>query len=169
MLDLAIKHKTELEELQYNIWLEEKYKYYNNDIYYDSMSIDESTWNRHQFVSIKEGKVIGYISYRVDRTSDMAHSIAIMNFTDDKITFGMDLGKALIDIFEKYNFRKLEFSVVVGNPIEISYDNMIKRYGGRIVGTHYKHSRLIDGKLYDFKEYEIFKEDYMKNRRIKNK
>jgi hypothetical protein len=165
LLDLAIKHKTELESIQYNIWLEEKYKYYNCDTYYDSLQIDESTWQRHQFVSVKSGEVIGYISYRVDRTSDMAHSLAIMNFTDDKITFGIDLGRALTDIFEKYNFRKLEFSVVVGNPIEISYDNIIKRYGGRIIGTHHKQCRLIDSKLYDLKEYEIFKEDYMKNRR----
>jgi len=165
LLDLAIKHKEELTMLQYNIWLEDKYKYYNNDTYYESMEIDESTWQRHQFVSVKNDKVIGYISYRVDRTSDMAHSLAIMNFTDDKITFGMDLGKVLTDIFEKYNFRKLEFSVVVGNPIEKSYDKMIRKYGGRIIETRHKHSRLIDGKLYDFKEYEIFKDDYMKNRR----
>lgn len=131
------------------------------------MEIDDSTWQRHQFVSIKNDKVIGYISYKIDRTSDMAHSLAIMNFTDDKTTFGLDLGKALKDIFEKYDFRKLEFSVVVGNPIEKSYDNMIKRYGGKIIGIRHKYCRLIDGKLYDFKEYEIFKEDYIKNRKAK--
>ena len=68
----------------------------------------------------------------------------------------------LIDIFEKYNFRKLSFYVVVGNPIEKSYDKMCERYGGRIVGVKRKNTRLIDGKYYDEKLYEILKEDYMK-------
>lgn len=30
----------------------------------------------------------------------------------------LDLGKAMKDIFEKFAFNKLKFSVVVGNPIE---------------------------------------------------
>lgn len=46
----------------------------------------------------------------------------------------MDLGQALQDIFEKFKFRKLTFCVVVGNPIEKSYDKMINKYNGRIIG-----------------------------------
>ena len=38
------------------------------------------------------------------------------------------------DIFERFGFRKLVFSVAVGNPIEKSYDKMMERYGGRVVG-----------------------------------
>jgi len=82
------------------------------------------------------------------------------------VIFGADLGRALKDIFEKYNFRKLGFSVVVGNPVEKAYDRIIGRYGGRVVGTHIKQCRLTDGEYYDLKKYEIFREDYMKNRRI---
>jgi RimJ/RimL family protein N-acetyltransferase len=70
----------------------------------------------------------------------------------------------LDEMFTKYNFRKLEFSVVVGNPIEKSYDRLIYKYGGRIVGTYKKHTRLMDNKYYDEKLYEIFRDDYIKNR-----
>lgn len=84
-----------------------------------------------------------------------------MNFIDDKMTFGMDLGQVLQDIFEKYNFRKLDFCVVVGNPIEKSYDKMVKKYNGRIVGTFKDDVKLIDNKYYDIKYYEVTKENYM--------
>ncbi len=62
LLDVAIKYKEQLEKLQYNIWFKDKYKFWNNDTYYDAMTIDDSTWERHQFVSIKDDNVIGYIS-----------------------------------------------------------------------------------------------------------
>lgn len=79
--------------------------------------------------------------------------------------FGRDLGKALTDIFEKFNFNKLKFSVVVGNPIEKSYDRMIQKYGGRVVGIFREDARLIDGNLYDVKQYEILRSDYMRARK----
>lgn len=66
--------------MQYDIWLNEKYKFYNCDTYYDTIQIDESTWNRHQFVSVSGERIIGYISYKVDRTADMACNLVIMNF-----------------------------------------------------------------------------------------
>ena len=130
-------------------------------MYYKILQIDTDTWNRHQFVSLdKEGNVIGYISYSISRADNSAHSLSIMNFSDNKVVFGMDLGQALKDIFEKYKFRKLNFIVVVGNPIEKSYDKMIKKYGGRIVGTYKEDVKLIDGEYYDKKSYEILASEY---------
>ena len=73
------------------------------------------------------------------------------------------------DIFKKFNFRKLSFGVYVGNPIEKSYDRLIRKYGGRIVGIKIEDTRLIDGKFYDFKMYEIFKNEYIANTQIKNR
>jgi hypothetical protein len=53
---------------------------------------------------------------------------------------------------------------VIGNPIEKSYDKLIHKYGGRVVGTYKQHTKLIDNKLYDEKFYEIFRDDYIKNK-----
>lgn len=64
------------------------------------------------------------------------------------------------DIFEKFHFRKLSFSVVVGNPIEPQYDKLIKKYGGRIVGIQEAQTKLIDNKYYDVKLYEILEDQY---------
>ena len=167
MLEPAIKYKEQLEKLQYEIWFNDKYKYWVCDVYHNTLSIDADSWNRHQFVSVIDNKIIGYISYRVDRSNNNVHDLSIINFTDNKTAFGIDLGQALKDIFEKYKFRKINFYVVVGNPIEKSYDKMIKKYGGRIIGTKKEDAKLIDGEYYDTKLYEILSTEYFES--IKNK
>ena len=162
ILDVAIKYKEQLQKKFQGIWFVDKYKYWNFDNYYKDFMPDDESWNHHQFVSIDtNGEIVGYISYSIDRQSHMAYGFSIINFIDNKIVFGIDLGQALADIFEKFKFRKLRFSVIVGNPIEKAYDKMVVKYGGRIVGTYYKEQRLIDGELYDQKLYEILRKDYM--------
>lgn len=160
MLEPAIKYKEQLESIQYETWFNDKYKYWNNDVYYETLQIDTNTWNKHQFVSVYNGEVIGYISYNVSRGDNSVYSLSIANFSDNIIAFGKDLGQSLKDIFEKYKFRRLSFTVVVGNPIEKSYDKMIKKYGGRIVGTYKEAVKLIDGEYYDQKAYEILAKEY---------
>lgn len=160
MLDIANKYEKELQELFMNTWFDEKYKYYYGN-YYNEFKVDNSTYDRHQFISKDiKGKIIGYISYNIDRASHIVDGLNIINFTDDKITFALDLKIVLKDIFEKFKFRKITFCVVVGNPIEKSYDKIIKKYNGEIVGIQRKHAKLVDGEYYDVKIYEIFLEDY---------
>ena len=94
------------------------------------------------------------------------HNLNIINFeAEPSMTFAMDLGRALTDIFEKYNFRKLNFYVIVGNPAEKAYDKMIKKYGGRVVGYRRENTRLFDGKYYDEKLYEVMRDDYFNAKR----
>lgn len=160
MLEPAIKYRDQLSVIQYDTWFNDKYKYWNCETYHQPIQIEENTWNKNQFVSVHNGEVIGYISYNIARAENSAYCLSIINFSDNKIAFGKDLGQALKDIFEKYKFRKLNFSVVIGNPIEKSYDKMIKKYGGRIVGTYKEEVKLIDGEYYDKKMYEIFAREY---------
>ena len=166
MLEVAIKYADELKEKMYDIWFKDKYKYYNFCTYYQDIELDGETWNKHEFVSVskKEG-VIGFICSEVNRQANYCFGLGAVNFSEDKMTFGRDLGKALTDIFEKFNFNKLKFSVVVGNPIEKSYDKMIQKYGGRVVGIFREDARLIDGNLYDVKQYEILRSDYIRARK----
>lgn len=165
MLEVAQLHVEELDRLQKGIWFDKKYMYWNNSTYYEQMQIGENTWDSHSFASInKTGEVIGYISYSISRPDNVVTGLSIMNFTDDMITFGKDLRTVIDDIFVKFNFDKIDFTVVRGNPIEKSYDMLIKRYGGRIVGYREKEVRLIDGKMYDLKMYEIFRKEYMIHR-----
>lgn len=163
MLDIAQKYESELKKLLIDTWYEDKYKFYHNSVYSQSYKAEESTWSKHEFVSInKNGNIIGYIGYCVDREAEKVYSLAAINFSDDKITFGRDIAETVKNIFVKYNFRKLSYNVVVGNPVESTYDKMTEKYGGRIVGTHKEDVKLIDNKYYDSKEYEIFRENFMK-------
>lgn len=162
MLDIAIKYENELKEKFQDTWFQDKYKFYNFDTYYEKLEVANTTWNKHQFVSLnQDGEVIGYIGYGVRRHLDYCDGFAAINFSNDKTTFGIDLGRAVCDIFEKFNFNKLKFSVVIGNPIEKPYDKIIQHYNGRIVGIDRDEIRLIDGKLYDVKRYEIMRDDYL--------
>lgn len=161
MLDIAIKYEEELKYLFRNLWFQDKYKYYNYSIYFSDFEIDKDSWNRHQFVSLdKDGSIIGCICYDIDRETNSAKNLNIVNFTDNAKIFGIDLKRAIIDIFEKFKFNKLRFTVVIGNPVEESYDKLVNTYGGRIVGLYKYEAKLFDGSLRDVKLYEITKDEY---------
>lgn len=166
MLDLAIKYENKLKELFANVVFDKKYMFYNGVSYYDAYESSKSTWNMHEFVSIdSSGEVIGYIKYSVARDSLTCGGLSIINFSDNKVIFGMDVMTCLDEIFTKFQFRKLSYSVYVGNPVEKTYDRLTKLYGGRIVGTRLQECKLMDGNYYDLKLYEISKEDYLERKR----
>lgn len=169
MLELASKYKEELYQLFMNAWRQEKYKYLNCNPYsfISALTNDEglnNTWNKHHFVSTHNGKVIGYITYSIQRSDNRVFGLEIVNFTDNSSVFAIDLMRILRNMFELYKFRKINFLVVIGNPIEKKYDGIVLRYNGRIVGIRKNHIKLIDNKYYDVKEYEVFREDYLKAR-----
>lgn len=188
MLDLALNHEEELQKRYRECWFKEKYKYFFN-CFSEKLHIEESTWNRMQFVSLNSsGEVIGFIEYTTDRVNNMVDNLILINFSEnivhkngkgeidksDKIkfsknmiTFGMDTHHAFSNIFNKFHIRKIQFFVIIGNPIEATYDAIIKKNGGRIVGTRHAHVKLYDGNYYDEKIYEIFATDYYKKRQMK--
>ena len=145
-------------------WFKDKYIFYYNGCYFSDFGLYEDTCNIHQFASINYGEVIGYIGYTIDRATNVAYDLNIINFTDDSVVFGIDLVQAIDDIFNKFNLDKVEFTVLIGNPAEDMYDKFIRIYGGRIVGTYKKHVKLADGKIYDLKMYELFKTNYNKRK-----
>lgn len=164
MLEFAQKYKEELEKKFLNVWGVDKYWYYNCCSYFTGKTLDDNTWERMQFVSVNsKGEVIGYLGYSIERESRYVTGLEIINFTEEP-QFGFDVCQMIKDIFERYRYRKIEFSVIVGNPVEPKYDRLISRYGGRIVGTFRKHVMLPDGELYDEKLYEIFLSEYLQSR-----
>lgn len=164
MLDVALKYIDELKKLYINTWHQDKYKYYNYQCFWKMPTFDESTWDGHDFVSLnKKGEIVGAIGYSINRPTESVCGLGIINFTDtNDVTFGKDVIQAIKDIFEKYNFRKLSCCVVIGNPIEKTYDKLIPKYGGRIVGIEKQETKLCDNRYYDVKRYEILREDYIR-------
>lgn len=162
MLDFAVKYKDELNRLWINTINNDKYKYFHNSSYEDfEINLSNDTWSSLQIVSVKNGKVIGYFKARIDRDTRNITYLAIMNFYDVNYIFAKDFRTFLIDLFDKYKYNKVSFSVVKGNPIEKMYDKYIKQYGGRIVGTKIDETRLYDGEFYDEKLYEITRKEYL--------
>lgn len=163
MLDIAIKYTEELNRLFRDMWFKDRYKFWNANSYYNNFQPVEDTWNEHQFVSVdNSGDIVGYIGYSIDRDTYSVSGMSIMNFTRNKIIFGTDLRQVLVDIFEKFKFNKIIFSVIVGNPVENTYDKMVTKYGGRIVGYYKQDAKLFDNRLYDRKLYEILRSDYLR-------
>ena len=137
-------------EIAYN----DKYKFYNSG-WSNKYVPSEDTWNMHEFVSFYRGEVIGYISYDINQRSQNITNIRIINFTTEKFAFGIDVWKAIRNIFLKYNFNKINFCCYTANPARLIYDRFIEKFGGKVVGIYERESRLSDGRYYDLKAYEL--------------
>lgn len=162
MIDIAARHVEELTDKFRSVWFDDKYKYWNFTSYYEDWKPCENTWNGHELVILdSKNEVAGFVGYEINRSNEYVTGLNIINFTDDKMLFGVEVMKIIRDIFEKFHFRKLCFSVVVGNPVEKQYDKLIELFGGRIVGIQKQHVKLIDGKHYDVKLYEVLESGYI--------
>lgn len=162
MLKVAYLYRDEVNIKMADIAFNPKYMFYNmGTCRYFDYKIADNSWEVMQFVSVnKDNCVDGYLCAYIDRDNNKISSLGIVNFQDTNLAFAYDLRDFLISLFDKFNYRKIEFSVIIGNPIERSYDKIILKYGGRIVGVKKESAKLIDNKYYDEKMYEIFKNDY---------
>lgn len=167
MLKPAILYTNQVQEKYRAVWFNDKYKYYNYNPYWYTFSIEDSSRDWHEFVSVDEdGEVIGYIHYWVDRVTLNCARFGAINFTNNPM-FGVDLLQAIEDIFLRFNFHKLQFSVVIGNPVEKTYDRLCKKYGGRILCIEKEETKLEDNQYYDVKRYEILRDDFLATRGAK--
>jgi hypothetical protein len=164
MLEYAKKHETKLKELFCDIAFDPFYKFEAYMSYRDVFGLPETTYNSNHFVSVYDNNILGMIGYEIKRAENSVWGLHIVHFggihAPHTYIFGKDVMTAMKDIFEKYRFNKLNFGVVRGNQVEKTYDKLIKRYNGRIVGIKEQETRLMDGRLYDVKEYEILADRY---------
>ncbi|MGE5423389.1 MAG: hypothetical protein ACM3QW_09000 [Ignavibacteriales bacterium] len=161
MLDLAIRHEAELQDLYQQTLFTEKYRFnmnygaidYNLELSQDASII--------QMVSIHQDHLIGYLSARINRDTNTAYDIHIMNFMAKNDIFTADLFEFYIMLLNQFGIDRIVWNVIVGNPAEKLYDRLAENYGGRIVGTFKNDVRLYDGQLYDTKWYEMYKNQCM--------
>ena len=166
MLDNARKYVEELRNKLIDAWYDERYKYYFVGNWHKEYSPSQDDWEEMCFVSLdNNGNILGLISYRLDRNISAAYDFGAINLSDNKSVFGMDLYRVIDNIFCKFNMQRIEFNVVCGNPIEKSYDKMVAKCGGRIIGTRRRAAKLLDNQIYDDKLYEILREDYLNSKK----
>lgn len=163
MLDNAFISKYEpiLRDKFASIWYKEKYQYYFNGGYRRIFKIKEDENYFRQFVSIdKNNEVLGYICYGADFEVGLVYGFGAINFSDNKIVFGKDLAKVIDDIFCKFGFETMEWSVNIGNPVKRHYDNFCKKCNGTWMLKH-RRSKKLNGDFCDEQIYEVTKEGYL--------
>ena len=115
MLKPAQLHAEELTRKFLEVAYNEDYMFYNSG-WTSKYEPSEGTWNMHEFVSIYNGKVIGYISYDINQRSQNVTNIRIINFSNNKYAFILDIIKVVHDIYYKYKYNKISFGAYVGSP-----------------------------------------------------
>jgi hypothetical protein len=168
VLEWAKKHEDKLKELFFDVAFDPFYQFEQLASYRDTFELPKDTLSANNFVSIYEGNILGIAGYQIRRIENAVDGLYIVHFggpeAPHRYVFGKDVMTVIKGIFEKYCFNKLNFTVVRGNPIEKTYDRLVKRYNGRIVGVRERDIKLIDGRLYDIKEYEIMADAYLQKR-----
>jgi len=167
MIDIANKYADELKKKFFDTWGKERYKYWQINGYDKGCpEFPETNYGEVHFVIKNADEIIGYVSYNINRQTRCVWGFEAVNFSDNKTLFGLSLFRILKNVFEKDGFNKINFNVVIGNPIEKSYDKFIELYGGRIVGVYNEDIIISDGTLCDYKLYEIMKVDYLRNKKL---
>ena len=65
MLKPAILYSDALIHKFRAVWFKDKYKFWNNTSYFDDWNPSNTTWTVHQFASVDDNIVIGYIGYSI--------------------------------------------------------------------------------------------------------
>jgi len=178
MLRSALEYREQLNNEYQRIKYDEKYKFLFvhkiTELFDLRSELDE---NCIEYVSANvknNNEIMGYFLAEVDINSNVVTDLRILNFKDKgNITFARDLYEFLESLFiveghNKLGFSKLEFKCVCGNPIERMYIRYVEKYRGSVVGTFHNSLRLSDGKIYDYKMFEVFKEDFDRINKDKN-
>jgi len=162
MLKPAFAYKEKLQQKYNEIIFRNKYMFYNCDAYWSyEFKLNSDSWNSIEMVSVdSQGNVIGFMKANVDRSAEKVSSLGVVNFHNANAVFAKDLRQFVLDLLFKFNFRKIEWTVVIGNPAEKLYDRVIAKYGGSVTGVHRETVKLQDGKYYDMKGYEVFRSDF---------
>jgi hypothetical protein len=139
MLEYAKPYEDRLRELFYALAFDPFCQFWQYTPYLEAFELPKDTWEGNNFVSIHEGEVIGLIGYCIKRPENAVNQLHIIHFSGvggrearkGAYTFGKDVLTAFRDIFEKFHFDKVNFSVVAGNPAGKTYDKLARRYGGQ--------------------------------------
>lgn len=170
MIKPAILYKDNILTKYAEVMYDPAYQYYFG---YPSSwlpNIPDNTENGHYFVSVdKDNNVIGYITYSINHLSKSCFNFGLISFDRGNITLIRDTYQVVDDIFNKYNFNRIEWNCFADNPAINGYRNFIKRCGGREVGYLKQTNVLMDQKLHDSVLFELMKEEYKPIKRGKDK
>ena len=126
MLKPAICYKTEIENAIKQFYYTDDMMYYTGSNHSSSMEIpvDSNDGDYHYAVTGTDGRLIGYITYYVDRYSSCARGFGAFSFERGNIIMGQEL----LRLFERLinTLHRVEFRAVEGNPAVKHYDRFLQ-------------------------------------------
>jgi hypothetical protein len=133
------------------------FKLWNVDLNYSPRSgVSDPDFRKAEWVSLVDGKVVGYFCAIIDKSTYSVADISAANF-DRHPQYSRDFLCFLKRLRRQY--RVIRWACVAGHPNERFYGLVCKHYGGRKVGVFTKKVRLHDGRLYDEAWYELIKHE----------
>ena len=131
MLIPAIAKEKELEKLfNYHIYDENMFLY-NGFPYCNQIPDLQPAEQTYKWAIVNnKNEIVGYFTYHIDAYSDTVNWFGLYSFKTD-VAIGIDVYKKMKMLLKQH--RRLEWSMVGGNPVEKHYDRFIERYGGRKV------------------------------------
>lgn len=159
MLKNAKNYEEDIKKALRETWYDLEYQYYHSDSYHSD--IDLSDDRLYAFVSCVHDKIIGFISYRIDRSVNGVRQFGAISFDKGNPVFARDTAQAIDDIFTKYHFNRLEWYCISGNPVEEYYLKFITEHGGTVMAQEHECVRTLDGQLRDSTGFEILAKNYI--------
>ena len=165
MLEYSFGHEQEITKQFQKIAYDEHWKYYWGSGQPQVLPYEVSKdSNCISMVSIgTNGEILGLLEYWTDDAIRSVSNLCATNFSKKpSVVFSRDFHKFWTDAFVIRKLNKINWYVIAGNPIEKSYNKLVKRYGGRIVGTFEDDVLTYDGQLLPKKFYELTRESFEK-------
>lgn len=120
MLYPAIQYKKSLSDIMGKLIEDPKYQYCRY-----TPKFEQAPDHIVELVSVYKNEILGFITYS---TSDIIPNVilgfTVMSFTDKAFLFGKDLYKLLYKLLLIENNHRVEFKVIIGNPIELTYQKL---------------------------------------------
>jgi len=141
MIEPADKYEDQLENL---------HAVDGEDFYYYNLPLNVV---RERMVSTHNGEVIGKFDILINTAASAILEIPVMTLSEKhRYIFAKDYMTFIRYLMQKY--RKMSFFVLIGSPVEKTYDRLAKILGWKIVGIMEKQVLNNKSEWNDIKYYE---------------
>lgn len=134
MLKPAQLYRDELNRKLIEHWYDPKCKYYFLDCQREFNPPDNTEWRRDFVCVNSKNEVVGYFAYHHDDVARSLSQFGLISFTADNNVLLIRDCINHINQLVKEGLHRVEWWAVDGNPANVLYDKLIKRYGGVVAG-----------------------------------
>ena len=147
MIEPADKYEEQIKDL---------YAVDGDDYYYYNLPLDVV---RQRFVSTHNGEVIGRFEVLINLAANAVLEAPVMALSEKyRYMFAKDYMQFIKYLMQKY--RKISFFVIIGSPVEKTYDRLCKIHKWKIVGIMEKQVLNNAGEWCDIKYYEYINHNW---------